>query len=204
MRLLIDSLIALMLVGILAGILVYHQHEAQELKRYRQVHEALAHLHEQALYHGALGAVDTSPTGFPLTISPLWFEGHVPLNVSVPGRQPWLDIAPVGDNNDHPPDPVCERADQAGFWYNPNRGIFRARVTPEISQTATLEKYNRVNGSFLKALPVAVDIARLPTPVRFIAAVKAQAGPADASVQATQPSLAPQPARPLTLTSPER
>jgi hypothetical protein len=71
----------------------------------------------------------------------------------VPARQPWLDIAPPGDKSDHPSDPVITRGTQAGFWYNPNRGLFRARVAPQFNEEDTLELYNRLNNSNLRALP---------------------------------------------------
>ena len=75
------------------------------------------------------------------------------MNTAVPGRQPWLDIAPQGDHSYHPPDAVITRSDQAGFWYNPNRGIFRARVMPQWSPSATLQLYNQLNSVELEDLP---------------------------------------------------
>ncbi len=189
MRLLIDSLIALMLVGILAGIVIYHQRETRQLHRYQQVHAALAQLHEQALYHGALGDVQATTTGFPTSVSPLWFQGDLPLNTLVPGRHPWLDIAPPGDMNDHPPDPVCIRPDQAGFWYNPNRGIFRARVREQTAEALTLAEYNRINATYLKQLPLHYDADRRP------AALQLAQGPTPSATPA-------KPARPATLALP--
>lgn len=198
MRLLIDSLIALMLVGILAGIVIYHQRETRQLQRYQQAHAALAQLHEQAIYQGALGETTTTFTGFPTTVSPLWFAGDLPLNTLVSGRHPWVDVAPLGDMNDHPPDPVCLRPEQAGFWYNPNRGIFRARVIDQTSENLTLAEYNRINGTYLKQLPLHYDSTRRPAALQ-LASLAAVSHPSPVEDIET---LDAKPARPLRLSKP--
>ena len=138
-RLLVDGLISLLLVGVLVCVVLFHREQDKMSRHYQTVRDALAVLHEQAFYHSVLNKDDEADVkGFPRTISPLWFRAEgVPLNATVPGRQPWLDIAPEGDDGYHPPDPVITQVDQAGFWYNPNRGIFRARVMPQWSSTAT-------------------------------------------------------------------
>lgn len=153
MRLVIDSLIALMLVGILATVVVYYRHGRTRVTDVTRVHAALAELHEQAAFRAALGVVERSDAGFPQRVSPDWFDGLIPVNSLVAGTHPWIDVAPPGDQSDQPPDPVIRRPEQAGFWYNPVRGIFRARVMPEDTDALTLEVYNRANGTSLSTLP---------------------------------------------------
>jgi len=163
MRLLIDSLIATMLVMILAGVVWAHRAGRQiELAR-EQVYDALAALHEQAVYHGALGDAELTETGFPKQIAPSWFT-TIPFNRFADARRPWIDVAPPGDTADHPPDPILHEADrdQAGFWYNPARGVFRARVPALATDTETLALYNRVNNAALRELPRRIDEARQP------------------------------------------
>ena len=176
MRLVLDSLIALMLVGILGAVLVHYRQQQQRLETVRFVHRSLADLHEQATYHRALAtaahaddteaiarrkqAPDDAP--FPRHISPNWFGPKLPLNVLADTRQPWIDLAPKDDLSAHPPDPVLRGMGQAGFWYNPSRGIFRARVPPQLSEQATLNLYNRVNGTALMALPQDESAQRQP------------------------------------------
>ncbi len=153
MRLLIDSLIALMLLGILAAVLLHHHDQQEHLRQIRAVHEALADLEDQALFRGALiGNSQSQAERFPPAISPTWFDHGLPDNLLVPGRQPWIDVAPESDDNDNPPDPVLTRPTQAKFWYNPSRGIFRARVPRQFSDQATLDLYNLVNGTYLRSL----------------------------------------------------
>ena len=159
----IDSLIALMLVLLLGGMLVHYRNEQAKILKYQQVHAALSTLQEQALYRGAMMEADSAePRRFPLEISPRWFDNRMPVNRLVPPGQPWLDVAPPNDKNDHPPDPVITRPDQAGFWYNPYRGIFRARVTPQFTDEETLKLYNELNGTSLSWLPHDLDPALKP------------------------------------------
>jgi len=174
MRLMIDTLIALMLAAILGGLVWHHRAQARDVSQMQTVHRALARLSEAIVYHGALIAKDDGQAGFPKTIAPAWFGEQLPVNVIVPGRQPWIDVAPTGDHGDHPPDPVITRGDQAGFWYNPNRGIIRARVIAQFSQRETLELYNTLNGTALKLLPTSEDLQRMPEPLKFDPVVTAQ------------------------------
>ena len=165
MRLIIDTLIAVMLIALLTTVLM--QREAGQLRvdRAQQVHQSLVRLREQAVYHGALGQVKVSKAGFPLTVSPKWFGMHgLPTNVMAPGRQPWLDIAPPGDTGAHPPDPIITGPRQAGLWYNPNLGIVRARVRQNVSSTRALANYNRLNGTSMSDFPRGGDPDRTPTP----------------------------------------
>ncbi len=196
MRLLIDTLIATMLAGILGGILVHHRKEQDELLMLQRVHASLSRLQEVTLYQGALRkAEETEPsaaTVFPREISPEWFGGDLPTNPLAPGRQPWLDLAPPDDHSDHPPDPVLIDLTQGGFWYNPNRGVFRVRVRPRETQRQTLELYNTLNGSWLKSLSRGeIDASRRPEPLDW----KAPTPQAAQTVQTAKPrkTLATQP-----------
>lgn len=172
MRLIVDSLIAVMLVGILAAVLLHYRQAERELANVQFLHTSLAQLHEQAMYHAALGGADSEEgkAVFPARISPSWFNEHLPVNVLLPMQQPWIDVAPAEDMSSHPPDPVISRYDQAGFWYNPNRGIFRARVPYRFTDLQTLELYNRINGTSLLALPVDDDTSRSPHIHKVLAA----------------------------------
>jgi len=151
MRLVVDSLIALLLVAVLVGVLFHYLSEQTKLDNYQQVHRALGDLYEQAVIHGSEDDNQTE-TGFPLVMKKVWFE-PVPLNPMLDTKHPWLDIAPPGDRSNHPPDPVVYKDEQAGFWYNPNRGIFRARIKLQFTNKDTLRLYNQLNNCTLKALP---------------------------------------------------
>jgi type II secretory pathway pseudopilin PulG len=179
MRLLVDCLIVLMLLAVLALVFGERRRAQHRIDQLGQVYRALSRLQEQARYHGAMdqalrcsasgGQAANSASevgGMPELVSPAWFGSDLPHNVMVGGTQPWLDIAPPGDTADDPPDPVIHRPDQAGFWYNPARGVFRARVAPQFSEQETLDLYNELNNRNLTGLPTSNDPARRPLPCR--------------------------------------
>ena len=161
MRLTINIMIPVMVLGLVAGVIFYDRSQRQEVNVYRQAQDELTRLRGQATYRGAMREVRVSRAGFPQVVREEWFEGEsLPTNVLIPGRQCWLDIAPPGDMFEHPPDPIAFRSSQGGFWYNPNIGVIRARVPWKNSTKEALAAYNRVNGSDLKAFPVAGDISK--------------------------------------------
>ena len=195
MRLLIDSLIAVMLIGILAGLVLHHRSQQQHAHRLRQVHLALAQLHQQALYHAALRRPEHDPidpardAGFPQQIQRDWFPDGLPINPLAGVDRPWIDVAPPDDTAAHPPDPVLDSPDQAGFWYNPTVGTIRARVPRQVSEHDTLDLYNHLNGTALTALPRDDTPRRLPIAAQPITPTTvAHAADADPSAD---PSTAP-------------
>lgn len=174
MRRVVDMLIVMLLVAVLVGLVWHYRHEQADLDDYRKVHEAISKLYEHALFQGSIEE-QTTQAGFPLMIQERWFAGNLPINVAVHPDQPWLDIAPLGDNADHPPDPVINTGEQAGFWYNPNRGLFRARVMPGFTDDETLEHYNQLNNTALKHLPRDDKPERQPISMARITAAADQA-----------------------------
>jgi len=194
MRLVIDSIIALMLVGLLVGVMVHHRQESAELGEVRAVHEALARLHEAATLHRVLDAEGDARRGYLRIVKPAWFGQELPVNVLVGHDHPWIDVAPPADLADHPPDPVADSSQQAGFWYNPNRGIFRARVRRQVSERQTLALYNRVNGCALSSAVPDPAPARQPVALAPADLTTALASPEPGRVQpATRPSPADAP-----------
>lgn len=185
MRLIVDSLIAVMVLGVLASVLWYRHDRGSEGLREGAVREALVRLREEAVYRGALARAGKGGGGggggagvlggvFPRVWEAGWFEGEaggVPLNPLASAGRVWLDVAALGDEHDHPPDPVLSEdptslGSQGGFWCNPERGVLRARTPRLESDRATLELYNRINGTDLAALPRELDVSRSSTPMR--------------------------------------
>lgn len=181
LRLVVDTLIALMLVAILGGVVWHYRQSGEQNRRHAQVHRALARLHQLALLHGGLGHAELSEEGFPIRIDPAWLGGQpLPTNAALLAAHPWLDVAPPGDRSLHPPDPVASNSRQAGFWYNPNRGIIRARVPEQVNREKTLALYNLLNSVELAVLPVAEAPDRKPLPNPEVSLVEADVTPAPA------------------------
>ncbi len=180
MRLVIDSMIGLMLVGIVVGVMLYHRQETVALDEVQSVHQSLADLHEAATLHRVLGAEGDARGGYLRIVKPAWFGERMPINVLLGRDHPWIDVAPPGDLAEHPPDPVADSSEQAGFWYNPARGIFRARVLRQVSERDTLALYNRVNSCALRSILPHPD----PDPARRPVAL----APADATTALASPN----------------
>jgi len=161
MRLVINTVVALMLVGVLGVVLADYRAAVGKLERENQVHLALSRLGEQARCHGSFHLPGSRGLVFPPTISPAWFCSGLPSNPLASGYA-WLDVAPPGDMADDPPDPVLHTRSQAGFWYNPNRGVVRARVPAERGPGEALSLYNELNVTSLKALVESAAAQRRP------------------------------------------
>jgi len=188
MRRVVDMLIVMLLVAVMAGLVWHYRSEQGDLRDYRAVHDAISKLYEKALIQGSVGEQSTK-AGFPLMMHAKWFGDSLPINVAVPDSQPWIDIAPLGDMADHPPDPVVFNEEQAGFWYNPNRGLFRARVPMQFTDEETLELYNQLNNTALKKLPRDSKPERQPVSLAKITAAADQAISDAADGKVTSPTM---------------
>jgi len=166
MRLLIDTLMALTVVALAGGGLWYYNSNQRQEHNVETVRSALDRLHDQAAYQGALGHFSNSPNGFPVHMMPEWFGEDLPVNVLLTSEHPWIDLAPPGDHSYHPPDPVARSKHQAGFWYNPNLGLFRARVPDTVAPSDALAQYNAINYTDLSELPFEREEARQPLAYR--------------------------------------
>lgn len=162
MRIVIDSLIGLMLVGVVATALYLHHQEKQDEQTVAQVRDALSLLDEKTDYQTAVQSAMSGQDTLIVHIDPEWFGDATPQNSLLDDEHPWIDLAPPGDLGVHPPDPVVTGPKQAGFWYNPTVGVFRARVTPQASEAKTLALYNKVNDTVLPGFEQLPDPGRAP------------------------------------------
>ncbi len=121
-----------------------------------QTELALSRFHSVLKVQATTNGVAVNGRGWPNTIEGQWFDDEPPLNHLLTGDRPWVELAPAEDaDRDHPADPVAFDTNEhkaASFWYNPYRGVVRARVAPQINEDETLALYNRVNGVFLSTL----------------------------------------------------
>ena len=162
MRIIIDIMIALMLVAVVAGGFIIYNNRQQDERDIETVRAALHQLHEQAAYHTTVQSAMAGRDTMLVHLHPEWFGEDLPTNVLLKEGHPWLDLAPPGDLGLNPPDPVVSNQSQAGFWYNPTTGVFRARVVPGSSEAETLALYNEINGTSLDAFEQLPDPARRP------------------------------------------
>ncbi|MEM9882970.1 MAG: hypothetical protein AAF800_08645 [Planctomycetota bacterium] len=198
MRRAVDGLVVLAVVGAAGFMLVGRQSGRADAATGEDVQRSLARLYERASYYGALDKMSSqTPTLWPVVVRPEWFGDEPPTNGLLSGSagtphgpRPWIDVAPPGDREAHPPDPVAVRRGQAQFWYNPNLGVFRARVAPTLREDEALTLYNRLNGVTLTALHRDTDPRRKPlayTPGRTPGTTQATLAPPGPSPQRLTP-----------------
>lgn len=153
----IVDVVALGLCLVVVALVVIQQTRSESVESVVvQTELSLAHFHEVLKVQATTSGVAVNGRGWPNTIEGHWFENDPPRNHLLTGDRPWVELAPAEDaDRDHPADPVAfdtggQKA--ASFWYNPYRGVVRARVAPQINEDETLALYNRVNGVFLPTL----------------------------------------------------
>ncbi len=153
MRLILDTLLALMLAAILVGV-VFHTRADREVNEARSTTRLeLRRFQQQISLQSALAKVERTERGYPTTIDPDWFQGNLPSNPLLGPEHPWVEIAgPTQDNLMHPQERVAGHKGVAKFWYNPYTGVVRARVPVGLSDSDSVSLYNYVNDANLPDL----------------------------------------------------
>lgn len=151
------DVLALGLCLVVAALVVIQQSRSESVENVvTQTELALARFHSVLRVQATTNGVAVNGRGWPNTIEGHWFGDDPPRNHLLTGDRAWVEIAPVEEaDRDHPIDPVAFDTGEfkaASFWYNPYRGVVRARVAPQINEPATLALYNRLNGVFLTTL----------------------------------------------------
>ncbi len=94
-----------------------------------------------------LGGDQLNSDGYPASIDPRWFEGGTPINRLAPEDSPWVELASRDEcDRDHPKQMSFTGGRHAMFWYNPKKGIIRARVPEQASDLRIKEAYLAANG----------------------------------------------------------
>jgi hypothetical protein len=136
------------------------------------VSRALAVFQRQLSIQAAAKEREQGGSGWPDTIELAWFGEDAPRNPLLSPDRPWVEVAtPDQADLSDPPVRVAVSTAYAAFWYNPAKGIVRARVPLKMSEAASVELYNQINGTdivegyapFVPALPKA-DPSPEPTP----------------------------------------
>ena len=153
MRLFMDSMVALMLVAILAGVMWHNRVDAQHTQARDLARAEVRRFQQQIMLQSALAQVERTDRGYPQNVEPDWFQGKLPTNPLLDASYPWLEIAaPDEADYQHPLQRVAGNNSIAKFWYNPHTGVVRARVPSGGSDKASLEMYNFVNDCTLPDL----------------------------------------------------
>lgn len=153
MRFVINLLILIMLAAFACGLVSYHRIQEAQQAEIDQLRINVSAIQSQVNLQSALGRTPLNAHGHPLSISPDWFSEYLPRNPLIDDSGPWLEIAGERESDAmHPSHLTAGDGVTAGFWYNPNTGVVRARVPQMLSDQRTLEVYNYVNGSSVASL----------------------------------------------------
>ena len=150
MRTLLNILVVVMLAGILVGVVMIRSNKGIKQDQIRTARDEVRRFQRQITLQATVADVELTVDGYPVTTDPNWFHGNLPENPLIEAGHPWVEIA--GRNERwllHPLDVAVRDAAAAQFWYNPYKGIVRARVPADISDAIALEVYNQVNDSSL-------------------------------------------------------
>lgn len=153
LRIVLAILTGVMVAGLAGGYLWMQDAQRGQDAGVSQTQGATDQIEREIRIRAATGGVELNGRGWPTTVDVSWWDGRPPQNPLVPGDRPWLEVASEAEADlDHPPVRQSVRRTQAAFWYNPARGVVRARVGPAVSDRVAIEVYNRVNGSSVSEL----------------------------------------------------
>lgn len=150
MRTLLNILVVVMLAGILVGVVMIRSNKGIKQDQIRTARDEVRRFQRQITFQATIAEVELTAEGYPVTADPNSFHDNLPQNLLIEAGHPWVEIAGRNERSFlHPLDIVVHDAVAAQFWYNPYKGIVRARVPADISDAIALEVYNQVNDSSL-------------------------------------------------------
>jgi hypothetical protein len=179
----VDVVTAAAVLGLFGGLVAYQYQQRRQENLVAQAADDVVQFQQMLQLRAATKDVPLNARGWPQTIDPAWFTDGAPRNLLVSKANPWLEVAsPVEAELRDPLVRMTIDAKKAGYWYNPNQGIVRARVPVGISDDQALRLYNRINGTALTSI---YSKEALPKPA-------APAAPAAARTVATVSESPPQ------------
>lgn len=186
MRWIRDIVLLLVLLAVGSGVAYYRMEESENDQAVEKTAADARRLGTEIRYRAATKNAVLNGRGWPITVSPDWFElSEPPTNVLVGDEHPWLEIAPPEMAGfTHPQVRMVINQQLAGFWYNPYQGIVRARVPVMVSDQAATELYNRINASTIPSIHWTEKPQTIPNVTDDEGHLKAQAA-GDAKTVAT-------------------
>ena len=143
----IDVLVVGAAAAALVAALQLYQSNLDDESQVEATRAALSSIRSEVGIHSAIGDVSLNEFGHPHQIDPGWFSDTPSKNLFAKQNAPWVELALPGEfDRNHPKDPTFRGGRGAMFWYNPIRGIVRARVPDQTTDEATLALYESING----------------------------------------------------------
>ena len=147
LRFCIDLLVITSATTALLVALWMYESDRTEKTAIESTQASLSQLKAEIGIRSVLSESTLNEFGHPPTVEREWFLDADPLNALASARAPWIECALAGElSRDHPHDPTFRGGRGAMFWYNPMRGVIRARVPESASDDAAIAMYEAVNG----------------------------------------------------------
>lgn len=147
LRFCIDLLVITSATTALLVALWMYESDLTEKTAIESTQASLSQLKAEIGIRSVLSESTLNEFGHPPTVEREWFLDADPLNALASERAPWIECALAGElSRDHPRDPTFRGGRGAMFWYNPTRGVIRARVPESASDDAAIAVYEAVNG----------------------------------------------------------
>jgi hypothetical protein len=147
LRACIDVLIVCSAAAVLVTTLRMYQSGLAEQSDIESTRAALSTIDAEIGIRSALGGPALNQYGHPPSVDPAWFGDAEPRNALAESPAPWIEMALDHEAAlMHPTDPTFCGGRGAMFWYNPIRGVVRARVPQQASDATSRELYELVNG----------------------------------------------------------
>ena len=137
---LIELIIVVSIIGILAAIVLPKFSHGKD-------QAAIAALASNVQSIQSKAAAEMAKSGdWPTAIDPTWFAGGEPDHPQNTYGIPMIQTVEVAGLQ-HPVQKMLGPGGAGAYWYNTATGAFRARVSDQGSEAATLKAYNEINGA---------------------------------------------------------
>jgi hypothetical protein len=156
----VDVVAALMGLGVVAVVGLFVSERLQDRSQTHSLAAALEEFDRTIAIQAGSHQVELTNRGYPVTIDPSWFLGSPPRNPLLSADRPWVEVATLDQAELlDPPLRIAASPETAAFWYNPYKGIVRARVPLKMSERDSVELYNTVNERNIDTIfkPLVVD-----------------------------------------------
>jgi hypothetical protein len=145
-RFLLDIAAALAITATVVIVIEGRENERERAQAISGTRDAVRMLQAEVAVQAALSSPAGDRRVFPRSINPAWFRVETPRNHLLNEHHPWVEVAsPYELDLDDPLDLTVDGGQHAMFWYNPARGVIRARVPRTLTDADARGLYDAVN-----------------------------------------------------------
>jgi len=146
MQLRLNTICLLVLMALTFGAWTHLDRCAERERLVERTVVAQQRMQSEIRLRSALEGAKKSPRGWVMEVKAGWFSEGRPENpLLTDAWRPWIDVAQAEQHALLHPTERIARKGIAAWWYNPGKGIVRARVPEQATLRRTAELYEIVN-----------------------------------------------------------